>query len=170
MQTKITGFKTKTTLRVPHILLEDETIVQAMVPSRNIPELWYTVTHDKNTLETVCDCPGFQYRGQCSHINLLQAQSYKPARRRGVQDTSISAYVLTESSRNTWEKKIYKILLERGAMSIGQLAEITGLPPGRVSARLNGLKDKDLVTDCGKQHLGYGGKLVYVWRAVDGRQ
>lgn len=162
-------------IRFPSVLRETDTIVEVLVPSRSVPDVFYTVVYDRVSRKICCDCKGFSFKGDCSHIHALEFQSYKSARRKkkdgtvGVQDTSIMAYKQVEESRKTQEMLVYHVLRDRGPLSIGQLSEFIGLPPGRISARLNALRfeyDPPLVCDVGKSHVGHNGKLVYLWSVV----
>ena len=85
-----------------------------------------------------------------------------------IRKTSLEAFIdqSKQDIRNTQANTIYMLILERGAMSAGEIAREIGLPPGRVHARLNDLMHSGAVDSVGIAPVGQGGRNVNLWGPV----
>lgn len=112
-----------------------------------------------------CSCPGFRYHGRCHHIRGLLWFSYKPARRAGVQATSLVAFRSIQDVISARERAVFDELL-KGPGTNKELAGRLGWPINCVTPRVKALRDQGAVAEYGRV-IGSCGRPETVWVAVD---
>lgn len=136
-----------------------------IVPSRSTPNKFYHIIMKLDTRQLLCDCAGFQYRGDCAHIRGLIFMCYKrKAKQKGVSDTSLEAFFsLTPDALGQRQRTVYELLAKNKPMSNKEIAEILHWPINTITPRVKELRDMGLVVEYGVQKCPKTGRSEILW-------
>lgn len=124
-----------------------------VVPSwSRTDKMSYLVLLDLKTRELVCECKGFEARGDCHHVRGLRWFCSTPRRRKGVSRTSLEAYrLLTSEDLGDRQAKVLKAIELLGPISDKQIGTLLGWPINCVTPRRGELEDMGLIRHVGEQ-------------------
>lgn len=114
-----------------------------------------------------CECLAFTYHGVCHHIRALKWICYKPAHKRGLQDTSLEAYRKIKDNMAARNAQVYNYLERNGPQQLRRIAEGLGLPTHWITGRIKDLRDElALVGDYGRVYDSVTKKTVHLWGVI----
>lgn len=143
--------------------------IKIVVPSWSMREegAAHMIVMDHGTRELRCDCKGFQYRQDCHHVRGLIWFCFQPAKRRGVQRTSVLSYhQLLDEGLGAKQIAVLELLQQQGPMTDRQIEKALGWRISSVTGRRNELVDMGAAEIAGRTFDQETNRNVFLWEAT----
>lgn len=130
-------------------------------------KLSYAIFMDLDTRELECECRGHAQYGECHHVHGAVWFCAGPRhRKKGVQPTSVEAFISIQADLPERRKKVLEKLQEVGRASNKELSILLKWPINCVTPRVKELRDMGIVDYDSEQPSQGSNKTECVWAAV----
>lgn len=155
------------------VVYDEDGVLGIVVPSWSKKEGRRIVEMNKSTSNLFCDCPGFDFRGDCHHVRGLVWFCSRPARARGkcgrtgVQWTSVDSWhQFLDTVVGEREEEFLEVLEKEGPLQNRLVALKLGRPINSITGVCFKLRDAGIVECAGTVVDHLTGIEVFVWRSV----